>query len=338
MSKKLLKYSDIVLVPKLSSIETREFVNVGCKFGKSEFNLPIVPANMKTVINSELAKSLSDSNFFYIMHRFGINNYDFVQTANKQNWKTISISVGVKQTDIETLKKIENNNLRIDYITVDIAHGHSMLMKSTIKSIRKIFGERVFIIAGNVATSDAVSDLTEWGADSIKVGIGQGSPCTTKDKTGFTMPMFSCMLECATNANIPLIADGGVKCNGDVAKAICAGADMVMVGGMFAECVDSPAENITKTLHTGFFQNEDYRPEHYTPEYKDVCYKRYYGSASQYNKGHSKNIEGVLREVPCNELTYMEKLGEMAMDLQSSISYAGGNSLKTLSNTKYLLV
>lgn len=260
MSKKLLKYSDIVLVPKLSSIETREFVNVGCKFGKSEFNLPIVPANMKTVINSELAKSLSDSNFFYIMHRFGINNYDFVQTANKQNWKTISISVGVKQTDIETLKKIENNNLRIDYITVDIAHGHSMLMKSTIKSIRKIFGERVFIIAGNVATSDAVSDLTEWGADSIKVGIGQGSPCTTKDKTGFTMPMFSCMLECATNANIPLIADGGVKCNGDVAKAICAGADMVMVGGMFAECVDSPAENITKTLHTGFFQNEDYRP------------------------------------------------------------------------------
>ena len=101
---------------------------------------------------------------------------------------------------------------------------------------------------------------------------------------------------------------------------VCAGADMVMVGGMFAECVDSPAENVTKTLQTGFFICEDYRPTHYRPEYKDVCYKRYYGSASQYNKGHTKNIEGVLREVPCNELTYLEKLSEMAMDLQSSVS------------------
>lgn len=338
MYNKLLKYSDIVLVPKLSNIETRESVNVSCQFGKSIFNLPIVPANMKTVINLELAKTLSDSNFFYIMHRFGVDNYDFVKTANNQNWKTISISVGVKQDDIDTLKKIANDNLRIDYVTIDIAHGHSVLMKNTIESIRQIFDKKVFIIAGNVATSDAVSDLTEWGTDAIKVGIGQGSPCTTKDKTGFTMPMFSCMLECAKNANIPLIADGGVKCNGDVAKAICAGADMVMVGGMFAECVDSPAENITKTLQTGFFTSENFRPSYYKPEYKDVCYKRYYGSASQYNKGHSKNIEGVLREVPCNELTYLEKLGEMAMDLQSSISYAGGNNLKTLSNTEYLLV
>ena len=97
---------------------------------------------------------------------------------------------------------------------------------------------------------------------------------------------------------------------------------MVMVGGMFAECVDSPAENITKTLQTGFFKSEDYRPHHYRPEYKDVCYKRYYGSASQFNKGHTKNIEGVMREVPCNDLTCLEKLQEMTMDLQSSVSYA----------------
>jgi len=102
--------------------------------------------------------------------------------------------------------------------------------------------------------------------------------------------------------------------------------------------VDSPAENIVKTLHTGFFTNEPYRPSHYKPEYKDVCYKRYYGSASQFNKGHTKNIEGVMREVPCNELTYTEKLLEMTMDLQSSVSYAGGSNLNCLSNTNYLLV
>ena len=219
---RLLKYSDIILVPKLSNIETRNAVDVSCKFGNQSFNLPVVPANMKTVINEELAKMMSDANFFYIMHRFGISNYEFVKTTNKQNLKCISISVGVKQSDIECLQKIAEDNLRVDYITIDIAHGHSVLMKNTINEIKKIFGDKTFIIAGNVATSDAVSEITQWGADAIKVGIGQGSPCTTKDKTGFTMPMFSCMLECAKNADIPLIADGGVKCNGDVAKAIAA--------------------------------------------------------------------------------------------------------------------
>lgn len=335
---RLLKYSDVVLVPKLSNTETRSSIDVSCKFGPQTFNLPVVPANMRTVINEQLARDLSDRGNFYIMHRFGISNYHFIKQANEEHWKTISVSVGVKPSDIETLEQIAKDDLRVDYITIDIAHGHSILMKNTIAEIRKLFGDKTFIIAGNVATADAVAEITEWGADAIKVGIGQGSPCTTKDKTGFTMPMFSCMLECAKNVNVPLIADGGIKCNGDVAKAMAAGADMVMVGGMFAECVDSPAENITKTLQTGFFKSEPFRPTKYSPEYKEVCYKRYYGSASQYNKGHAKNVEGILREVPCNELTYFEKLEEMTMDLQSSISYAGGNNLNCLLNTEYLLV
>ena len=105
------------------------------------------------------------------MHRFDISNYEFVKTANKENWKTISISVGVKQSDISTLQKIAEDNLRVDYITIDIAHGHSVLMKNTINEIRKLFGNNTFVIAGNVATSDAVSDITEWGADAIKVEL-----------------------------------------------------------------------------------------------------------------------------------------------------------------------
>jgi GMP reductase len=335
---RLLKYSDVVLVPKMSNMESRGQVDVSCQLGSHLFNLPVVPANMKTVINGGLAEALSDAGFFYVMHRFDISNYEFVKTANEKNWKIISISVGVKESDVETLEQIKKDDLRVDYITIDIAHGHSILMENTIKKIKDIFGEKTFVIAGNVATATAVYELTKWGADAIKVGIGQGSPCTTKDKTGFTMPMFSCMLECAKDADIPLVADGGVKCNGDVAKAMVAGADMTMVGGMFAECVDSPAENITKTLHTGFFKSEPFRPTKYSPEYEDVCYKRYYGSASQHNKGHTKNVEGVLREVPCNELTYLEKLDEMTMDLQSSVSYAGGKDLHCLPSTEYLLV
>ena len=335
---RLLKYSDVVLVPKLSTIESRGTIDVSCKFGNQLFNLPVVPANMKTVIDENLAKSLSDAGFFYVMHRFGISNYEFVKNANKQNLKCVSISVGVKQTDIDTLQKIAEDNLRVDYITIDIAHGHSTLMQNTIQQIRSLFGNKTFIIAGNVATSDAVKEITEWGADAIKVGIGQGSPCTTKDKTGFTMPMFSCMLECAKDASIPLIADGGVKCNGDVAKAMCAGADMVMVGGMFAECVDSPAENITKTLQTGFLKVKIIDPLIINPNIKMFAIKGIMEVQVNLTRVIPKNIEGVLREVPCNDLTCLEKLQEMTMDLQSSVSYAGGNNLNCLINTEYLLV
>ena len=100
---RLLKYSDVVLVPKLSNTETRGNINVSCKFGDQLFNLPVVPANMKTVINEKLAKTLSDAGFFYIMHRFDMSNYRFVKRANEEHWKTISISVGVKPSDIEAL-------------------------------------------------------------------------------------------------------------------------------------------------------------------------------------------------------------------------------------------
>jgi len=170
------------------------------------------------------------------------------------------------------------------------------------------------IIAGNVATSDAVRQLSNWGADIVKVGIGQGSPCTTKDKTGFTMPMFSCVKLCSNvvldNGNIvPIIADGGIRCNGDIAKALVAGATMVMAGGLFAACTDSPASVIS---------------------INGLDHKAYFGSASVENKGHNNNVEGKLNQIPNNGMTYGEKLNEITQDLQSSISYAGGKTLSCL--------
>ena len=191
---RLLRYSDVVLVPQKSKVESRSHVDVSCKLGEHMFNLPVVPANMKTVMDASLAKELSDNAYFYVMHRFGIDNYKFVKTANEQGWRVVSISVCVKPSDVKTLKRIAKDNLQLDYVTIDIAHGHSVLMENTLKEIKDIFGEKTFVIAGNVATGPAVHELTEWGADAIKVGIGQGSPCTTKDKTGFTKPMFSCLL------------------------------------------------------------------------------------------------------------------------------------------------
>ena len=318
--KQAYKYSDICLIPNYSEVPTRVACNTRTWIGERRFKLPIIPANMKSVINMDISRYMSVNDYFYIMHRFDNDIAEEVATANSENWKTISFSVGVQDTDKDKIIKIKKHDHRIDYLTIDIAHGHSLAMKNMIKAIRKALGDSVCIIAGNVCTPLAVKQLYSWGADIVKVGIGQGSPCTTKDKTGFTMPMFTCIQECATKVNgIPIIADGGISCNGDIAKALVAGASMVMAGGMFAKCLDSPAE---VTLVDNRLQ------------------KVYYGSASAENKNHNRNIEGTTRNLQQSSMTYAEKLQEIQQDIQSSISYGGGEDLSVFNcnNVQYRVI
>lgn len=326
---KTLKYSDICLTPAYGICESRSDVSTFVTFGPQQFRLPVVPANMKAVINEDIAQWMSEARYFYIMHRFDIDILKFVQRANDEDWQTISISVGVKDEDLNFLIKASSLKLRIDYITIDIAHGHSSNMKKAIEKVRRCY-PNTYLIAGNVATRAAVSNLNSWGADCVKVGIGQGSPCTTKDKTGFTMPMFSCTMNCASTVQsgpdwfdssgdykkIPIIADGGVACNGDIAKALVAGAKMVMAGGLFAKCSDSPAETI---------------------KMEGQVYKAYFGSASEQNKGHNNHIEGTLKNLSSSGMSYKTKLLEIGQDLQSAISYAGGMKIEDLKGTKYEL-
>ena len=324
---KALKYEDVCLLPNYSEVYSRVDCSTETTLCDKKFKLPIIPANMKSVIDMHLARWMSENDYFYIMHRFDSHLADDIGLANSEDWKTISFSVGVKMQDkIHVMNIGKSSNLRVDFLTVDIAHGHCDRMKAMIEHIKKWLPETK-IIAGNVATDQAVRDLSDWGADVVKVGIGQGSPCTTKDKTGFTMPMFSCTQKCSglysgdflegSEKKIPIIADGGIKCNGDIAKAIVAGANMVMAGGLFAACTDSPA--VPSTIN-------------------DVPHKAYFGSASAENKGHNNNVEGKLTNISCNNMTYEQKLNEITQDLQSSISYAGGNNLESLQNVDYNLV
>ena len=318
---KAYKYSDICLVPNYSEVFSRSDCDTFCELGGKNFKLPIIPANMKSVINMRLAKWMSQNDYFYIMHRFDNHLADDVGLANSEDWKTISFSVGVKMPDkIHVMNIGKAKNIRVDFLTIDIAHGHCSRMKMMIEHIKKWL-PNTKIIAGNVATPSAVRDLASWGADIVKVGIGQGSPCTTKDKTGFTMPMFSCATWCSNvfkNENsekpIPIIADGGIKCNGDIAKAMVAGASMVMAGGLFAACTDSPA--VSSTVN-------------------DIPHKAYFGSASAENKGHNNNIEGKLTNIVSNGMTYESKLNEIKQDIQSAISYSGGDDLSYLKNVDY---
>lgn len=318
---KAYKYSDICLVPRYSECHSRSDVDTSIEIAKHNFKLPIIPANMKSVINTDIAKWMSDNSYFYIMHRFDRDLAEDV--ADAQEWNNISFSVGVKAADKMAVQKVSKREHRVDYLTIDIAHGHSLRMKRMIEYIKKYLPETI-IIAGNVATPDAVVDLANWGAEIVKVGIGQGSPCTTKDKTGFTIPMFTCVKNCSdcyasrndfdAGKKIPIIADGGVVSNGDIAKALVAGGDMVMAGGLFASCVDSPALPVS---------------------INGSSHKAYFGSASYENKGHKKHIEGKLNHIVNNGMTYEKKLIEIQQDLQSSVSYSGGEDLASLKKVKY---
>lgn len=307
--KPALNYDDVYLVPNYSELESRAKADTSTVLGNTKFKLPVIPSNMETVINEKWAEWLSNNDYFYVMHRFNNITLPFVRKANESNWRTISISTGVNADSYEELNQIYKDRLRIDYITIDIAHGHHSKVHSMMAHIRMLFPD-VFIIAGNVTTPQAVHDLQEWGANAIKVGIGPGKACTTRLQTGFHIPMFTAVKQCTETAQVPLIADGGIKHYGDVAKALVAGGHMVMCGSLFASCSDSPAPTINGR-------------------------KVYYGSASFAAKKENKHVEGTLLELE-QSISLEEKLNEIKQSLQSSISYAGGTTLSSLKYVDYV--
>ena len=331
MSKTYYSYSEVFLKPRYSEFHSRSEADTSITFGNQTFKLPVVPANMECTMNVDKAKYMSENDYFYIMHRFNkdktapanTDNKKFIEVANNENWKTISISLGVKDEDAELIEHCISNKLRIDYLTLDIAHAHSIRMKEMLEFLHSVYKrgayERPFIIAGNVAAAGAVVDLENWGADATKVGIAAGKACTTYGQTGFGAPMFTCIQECADIATKPIIADGGIGTNGDFAKAIVAGGTMVMAGSIFAACIDSPAETVYREIITNELSNKGAGKIIVKP------YKTYYGSASAKNKGANVHVEGRVVELECNNMTYAEKLHEITESLQSSISYAGGD-------------
>lgn len=333
-----LAYNQVSLLPRKGIAPSRSdcdtTVNVSTTNDDWVFNLPVIPANMKCSIDFEKADWLSQTGYFYILHRF--YDYDRILEWARNSRRLTSLSVGVEQKDKDFIHRLAHiTNIHVQFLTIDVAHGHCIKMMEMIEYIEKTLGDRKpFIIAGNVATPDGARDLWEWGADGIKIGIGQGHVCTTRMQTGFGMPMYTCVKNirdhlwarwhdrrCASPEGLPmLIADGGVSHQGDVAKAIHAGADFAMVGSMFAKCLDSPAETIPVSGPWSTMQ------------------KRWYGSASEFNKGKRKHVEGIQRIEPCNGLTYEELLHDWEGALESAISYSGGLDLNSIRNCNIVRV
>lgn len=310
-------YEDIQLIPNKCIVNSRSECDTTVQLGNHTFKLPVVPANMQTIIDENLAEQLAKDGYFYIMHRFNEEaRTPFIKKMHEKNLYA-SISVGVKEQEYAFIENLSQQNLIPEYITIDIAHGHSNAVIKMIQHIKK-FLPASFVIAGNVGTPEAVRELENAGADATKVGIGPGKVCITKVKTGFGTGgwQLAALRWCSKAASKPIIADGGIRTNGDIAKSIRFGASMVMIGSLFAGHEESPGETIVvdgKTM------------------------KEYFGSASEYQKGERKNVEGKKMLVPYKG-HIKDTLIEMEQDLQSSISYAGGKDLNAIRKVDYVVV
>ena len=310
----IFDYDNILLLPRKCRVESRSECDASVELGGKRFRIPVVPANMKTVVNESICTWMAQNGYFYVMHRFDLDNVQFVKDM-KAKGLFASISLGVKPADYATVDTLLSLQLTPEFITIDIAHGHADSVKNMIGYIKQKLPAAI-VIAGNVATPEAVIDLENWGADATKVGIGPGKVCITKLKTGFGTGgwQLSALKWCARVATKPIIADGGIREHGDIAKSIRFGATMVMIGSMLAGHEESPGQTV---------------------EVDGKLYKEYYGSASDFNKGEYKHVEGkrILEPVKGK---LADTLIEMEQDVQSSISYAGGKKLMDIRKVNYV--
>jgi len=289
--------------------------------GNHTFHLPVVPANMECVINDEVAVKLAKAGYFYIHNRFTTNVLQFSRSMRALGLP-ISISIGVNEDAYEIMNSLKAATMVPDFVTIDIAHGHSVKMEKMLHWIRETFTDsKPFIIAGNVSTPEAVKDLESWGADAVKVGIGPGSACTTFNATGFGSRNIqaSVIQECfkaKQKSSTMIVADGGIKDPGDIAKSLVLGADLVMIGGMFSALTDSPGATVRGV--------------------DGQLYKEFWGSASVFQSGKKNRIEGTKKLLPLKTRSILEEMEYIKECLQSAISYGGGKDLSCLKDVKYI--
>lgn len=310
-------YEDIQLVPAKAVVNSRSECDTSIEFGGRTFKLPVVPANMQTIVDEKIATFLAENNYFYIMHRFEPEKRLAFAQDMQERGLFASISVGVKPEEYDFVQALVDAGVTPEYITIDVAHGHSNGVINMIRHIKKWLPES-FVIAGNVGTPEAVRELENAGADATKVGIGPGKVCITKIKTGFGTGgwQLAALRLCAKAASKPIIADGGIRTHGDIAKSVRFGASMVMIGSLFAGHEESPGQTV---------------------EQDGKLLKEYFGSASEFQKGEKKNVEGKKMYVEFKG-SMKDTLTEMEQDLQSAISYAGGNHLLAIRQVDYVIV
>ncbi|WP_452231193.1 MULTISPECIES: GMP reductase [unclassified Lacinutrix] len=319
-----LGFKDVMIRPKRSTLKSRSQVSLQqeFKFLNSKITwkgIPIMAANMDTVGTFEMALALSEKGLFTAIHKhYSIAEWEnFSKNSPEGIENYIAISTGTGQKDAEKLASIFKVNPNYKFICIDVANGYSEHFVDFVKRTRTQYPNKV-IIAGNVVTGEMVEELLLSGADIIKVGIGPGSVCTTRVKTGVGYPQLSAIIECADAAHGlggHIISDGGCTTPGDIAKAFGAGADFVMLGGMLAGHEESGGESITEN---------------------GKQYKQFYGMSS--NTAMEKHVGGVAEyrasEGKTVKVLFKGKVENTLLDilggLRSTCTYVGASRLKEL--------
>ncbi|XP_056638866.1 GMP reductase 1-like isoform X1 [Diorhabda sublineata] len=249
-----LDFKDVLLRPKRSTIKSRNDVNLYKKITfrnskKIYHGVPVMASNMDTVGTFNMARALSKNGLFTCIHKYySVDEWKQFAKENPECLKNVAVSAGMSADDFKRLSDILEVVPDVSFICLDVANGYSQHFVEFVSTVRTTFPSHT-IIAGNVVTGEMVEELILSGADIIKVGIGPGSVCTTRMKTGVGYPQLSAVIECADAAHGlegHIISDGGCTCPGDVAKAFGAGADFVMAGGMFAGHDECDGEVIEK--------------------------------------------------------------------------------------------
>ena len=346
----LLDYSDVLIRPKRSTLGSRKEVDLNRSFQFRNYDrdiadplpddihyygVPIIASNMDGVGTFAMADKLAEGGMFTcLVKTYSVEELvEYFKGDYNERTSHVAMSVGITESDANKFHRVYAQcGERLKYVCIDVANGYSERFVEYVKQFRKNYPD-VVIIAGNVVTADQTQELILNGADIVKVGIGPGSVCTTRIKTGVGYPQLSAVIECADAAHGlggHIIADGGCTCPGDVAKAFAAGADFVMLGGMLAGHDEGGGEVITKTYETNEIEGNYKKREekHFVQFYgmsSDAANKKHFGGLKNYRSSEGREVLVPYRGSVAN--TIQDILG----GVRSTCTYVGAATLKQLS-------
>ncbi len=319
-----LGFKDVMIRPKRSTLKSRSQVTLEreFKFLHSDVvwkGIPIMAANMDTVGTFEMAKALAKHKLFTAIHKhYSIDKWrEFAENASDKILNNIAVSTGTGKEDSEKVKQILSEFPQINFICIDVTNGYSEHFVKFVAKMRKNHPNKI-IIAGNVVTGEMVEELLLSGADIVKVGIGPGSVCTTRVKTGVGYPQLSAIIECADAAHGiggHIVSDGGCKIPGDLSKAFGGSADFVMLGGMLAGHAESGGELLEKN-------GEKFKA--FYGMSSETAMNKHAGGVANYRASEGKTVAVPFRGNVENTIT------DILGGIRSTCTYVGANKLKSL--------
>jgi len=317
-------FKDVLIRPKRSTLSSRAEVRLERTFTfmhskKVWKGIPVIAANMDTVGTFEVATVLAEQGLLTALHKhYSLAQWEaFLQGHKADIYQRIMVSTGSSPTDFERLGTILKAHPQLEFICIDVANGYAETFVEFVARVRQAHPEKT-IVAGNVVTGEMVEELLLSGADLVKVGIGPGSVCTTRLKTGVGYPQLSAVIECADAAHGlggRIISDGGCVCAGDVAKAFGAGADFVMLGGMFAGHDESGGELVQRDGQTfKLFYGMS----------SSLAMEKHAGGVAEYRSSEGKTVEVPYRG------PIIETVRDILGGVRSACTYVGAGALKEL--------